>query len=94
MEDFPLTKVLDKVTDDVDLAVVLLASTVGFSVDAALNAVGFLEPGYAAALFASGALGLKKNNRDRIKTKPGAASKKADCYWRRSQKTIQSKWSQ
>ena len=42
-----------------DVAVVLIAGTAGFMLDAALNVFGFLSPGLAGGACATGALGLK-----------------------------------
>lgn len=53
-------EVLATATGPGDLAVVLLAGAVGFVADAALNVVGFLEPGYTGITCASTALGVKK----------------------------------
>ena len=55
-----LDALLDKVTGPLDLAIVLIAGTTGFVVDAGLNAVGFLEPGAVGIGAATGALGVKK----------------------------------
>lgn len=55
-----LRGVLESISDPADLAVVLICGTAGFLVDAGLNAVGFLEPGYVGMTAATGALGLKK----------------------------------
>ena len=55
-----LKDVLRHVSDPADVAVVLIAGTAGFLIDAGLNAVGFLEPGYVGVATASGALGMKK----------------------------------
>jgi len=43
-----------------DMATVLLAGSLGFTVDAGLNAVGFLSPGNVGITAASASLGLKK----------------------------------
>jgi hypothetical protein len=43
-----------------DTATILLAGTAGFVVDAGLNIIGFLSPGYVGVTSASAALGLKK----------------------------------
>lgn len=43
-----------------DWAVVLLAGSDGYALDAGLNIIGFLEPGVCGTLFATTALGLKK----------------------------------
>lgn len=56
-----LKKVLDQVSSPADMAVVLVSGTAGFLVDAGLNAVGFLEPGYVGVTAATGALGMKKS---------------------------------
>lgn len=53
-------ELLEKVSEPSDLATILICGTAGFLVDAGLNAVGFLEPGYVGITAASGALGLKK----------------------------------
>ncbi len=42
------------------MATVLIAGTTGFTLDAALNAVGFFSPGVVGLTAASGCLGLKK----------------------------------
>lgn len=52
--------VLSKASSKGDVAVVLIAGTAGFLIDAGLNAIGFLEPGAVGVTFASGALGIKK----------------------------------
>lgn len=43
-----------------DWAVVLLAGSAGYALDAGLNIIGFLEPGVCGTLFATTALGLKR----------------------------------
>jgi hypothetical protein len=55
-----LKEVLDKVSGPADLAVVLIAGSGGFVVDALLIAHGVLSPGQVGASSAAGALGLKK----------------------------------
>jgi hypothetical protein len=55
-----LKKLLEQVSDPADAATVLIAGTAGFLVDAGLNVVGFLEPGYVGITAAAGALGVKK----------------------------------
>ena len=52
--------ILGDLTSPGDTATVLLAGTLGFVLDAGLNIVGFLEPGYVGFTFASSALGLKR----------------------------------
>jgi hypothetical protein len=54
--------VFDKVKPETkgDWAVVLLAGSLGYTLDAGLNIIGFLEPGICGTLFATTALGLKK----------------------------------
>jgi len=42
------------------MATILIFGTAGFVVDAGLNVVGFLEPGYVGISAAAGALGVKK----------------------------------
>lgn len=44
-----------------DLATILLAGTAGFVLDAGLNVVGFMSPGYVGITAASTALGIKKS---------------------------------
>ena len=51
---------LGDLTSPGDTATVLLAGTVGFVLDAGLNMIGFLDPGYVGFTFASSALGLKR----------------------------------
>ena len=55
-----LKKILEQASTPADMAVVLIAGTAGFTLDAGLNLVGFLEPGFVGVAAASGALGLKK----------------------------------
>lgn len=55
-----LKKILEQVSDPADAATVLIAGTAGYLVDAGLNVVGFLEPGYVGITAAAGALGVKK----------------------------------
>jgi hypothetical protein len=55
-----LSKLLKQVTSPADMAVVLLAGTAGFVVDAGLNVVGFLSPGVVGVTAATGALGVKR----------------------------------
>jgi hypothetical protein len=55
-----LKKILEQATTPADMAVVLIAGTAGFVLDAGLNVIGFLEPGFVGVAAASGALGLKK----------------------------------
>jgi hypothetical protein len=50
-----------------DYAVVLLAATAGFVVDAGLNVVGFLSPGYVGVTSATAALGAKKAVEGRLR---------------------------
>lgn len=44
-----------------DMATILIAGTAGYVVDAGLNLVGFLEPGFVGLFAATSALGLKKS---------------------------------
>lgn len=44
-----------------DLAVILIFGGLGFTLDTALNIVGFFSPGYAGVVSASTALGIKKS---------------------------------
>jgi hypothetical protein len=55
-----LTKIFDKASSPGDMATILIFGTAGFVLDAGLNVVGFLEPGYVGISAASGALGIKK----------------------------------
>ncbi len=55
-----LKKILEQAATPADVATVLIDGTAGFVLDAGLNFVGFLEPGYVGVVAASGALGLKK----------------------------------
>lgn len=57
-EDFK--DIMSKASSKGDVAVVLIAGTTGFLIDAGLNAIGFLQPGAVGITFASGALGLKR----------------------------------
>lgn len=57
-EDFK--DVISKASSKGDVAVVLIAGTTGFLIDAGLNAIGFLQPGAVGITFASGALGIKR----------------------------------
>lgn len=57
-EDFK--DILSKTSSKSDVAVVLIAGTTGFLIDAGLNFIGFLQPGAVGVTFASGALGIKK----------------------------------
>jgi hypothetical protein len=56
-----LKELLGQVSTPADTATVLLAGSLGFLVDAGLNAVGFLSPGVVGVVSASTALGLKKS---------------------------------
>jgi hypothetical protein len=51
---------LEKASSPGDQATILLAGTLGFVLDAGLNVVGFLSPGYVGLTFATTALGAKK----------------------------------
>jgi len=51
---------LDRASSPGDVATILLAGTLGFTLDAGLNIIGFLSPGYVGITFASTALGAKK----------------------------------
>lgn len=53
-------EILDRVTSPGDIATVLIAGVLGYTVDAGLNAVGFMEPGIVGNASALGALGVKK----------------------------------
>ncbi|HET7160591.1 MAG TPA: hypothetical protein VFI62_16445, partial [Burkholderiales bacterium] len=53
-------QLLSTLTTPGDTATVLLAGTAGFVLDAGLNIVGFLEPGYVGFTFATTALGVKR----------------------------------
>lgn len=44
-----------------DTATILIAGVAGLTVDAGLNAIGFMSPGAVGAASASGALGIKKS---------------------------------
>jgi hypothetical protein len=55
-----LGKLLDRVSSPADLAVILLAGPLAYVLDAGLDVVGFLPPGYVAITAASVALGVKK----------------------------------
>lgn len=55
-----LGKLLDRASSPVDLAVVLLIGPLAFALDAGLDVVGFLPPGYVAIIAASFALGVRK----------------------------------
>ncbi len=50
----------DKATTRGDIAVLLIFGTLGYTIDAGLNLVGFLEPGIVGSASAAGALGVKK----------------------------------
>ena len=54
------TELLDRIVTPADMAVVLFFGTSGFVVDAALNSIGFLEPGYVGVTAATGALAVKQ----------------------------------
>ncbi|HEY3512166.1 MAG TPA: hypothetical protein VG502_07155 [Flexivirga sp.] len=56
-----LTKLLDRVSSPSDLAVVLIVGPLGFVLDAGLNVIGFLSPGYVGISAACIALGIKKS---------------------------------
>jgi hypothetical protein len=59
--DLPSFKdVLDRVTSPGDIATVLIFGVAGYTIDAGLNAVGFMEPGIVGNASALGALGVKK----------------------------------
>jgi hypothetical protein len=64
-----LQRFIDQVSNPADLATVLIAGTAGFLVDAWLNFIGFLEPGYVGIIAASIALGLKKAVEASLKTR-------------------------
>lgn len=55
-----LGKLLDRVSSPADLAVVLLSGPLAFLLDAGVDVIGFLPPGYVAIITASFALGVKK----------------------------------
>ncbi|TCC38727.1 hypothetical protein [Kribbella speibonae] len=55
-----LAKLLDKVSSPADLAVILLSGPLAYLLDAGVDVVHFLPPGYVAVLTASFALGMKK----------------------------------
>jgi hypothetical protein len=55
-----LGKLLDRISSPADLAVVLLAGPLAYVLDAGLDVIGFLAPGYVAITTASVALGVKK----------------------------------
>jgi hypothetical protein len=55
-----LGKLLDRVSSPADLAVILLAGPLAYVLDAGLDVIGFLPPGYVAVAVSSVALGLKK----------------------------------
>lgn len=51
---------IDKASSPGDVATILLAGTLGFTLDAGLNIIGFFSPGHVGITFASTALGAKK----------------------------------
>ncbi|MGZ0147470.1 hypothetical protein ACXJJ3_10395 [Kribbella sp. WER1] len=55
-----LGKLLDKVSSPGDLAVLLLSGPLAFLLDAGLDVLPFLPPGYVAIVAASLSLGIKK----------------------------------
>jgi hypothetical protein len=55
-----LGKLLDRVSSPADLAVVLLMGPLAYLLDAGVDVIGFLPPGYVAIITASFALGVKK----------------------------------
>jgi hypothetical protein len=62
MTEFPnYASLWKQVSSPGDAAVVLVAGTVGFLADAALNLVGFCSPGVVGATTAAAALGVKKS---------------------------------
>jgi hypothetical protein len=71
-----LKDLLGQASSPGDMATILLAGTVGFVLDAGLNAVGFLSPGYTGITAATTALGLKKGwQATKAKRKQLAAAK-------------------
>ncbi|TDD14150.1 hypothetical protein E1218_33510 [Kribbella turkmenica] len=55
-----LEHLLNRVSSPADLAVILVAAPLAYVLDAGLDVIGFLAPGYVAISTASVALGLKK----------------------------------
>lgn len=55
-----LGKLLDRVSSPVDLAVILLTGPLVFLLEAGLDLIPFLPPGYVAIIAASFALGVRK----------------------------------
>jgi hypothetical protein len=55
-----LETLLKQASNPADMAVVLLAGTVGFVADAGLNLIGFLSPGVVGIAAATSALGVKR----------------------------------
>jgi hypothetical protein len=58
IQDFD--KLLDRVSSPTDLAAILIAGPLAYVLDAGLDVVGFLPPGYVAITASSVVLGLKK----------------------------------
>lgn len=61
-----LGKLLDRASSPVDLAVILLSGPLAFLLDAGLDVVPFLPPGYVAIITASFALGVRKTIEARL----------------------------
>ncbi len=53
-------EILDQVSGPGDLATILIAGSVGYTLDAGLNFAGFMDPGVVGIIAASAALGVKK----------------------------------
>ena len=75
-----LKQLLEEASSPGDMAAILLAGSIGFVIDAGINAVGFLSPGAVGLLSASTALGMKKGweawreaHREQRKTERAAA---------------------